>query len=54
MVPERIRENPEPYVLALRAADRAWDNGDYDLSEMESCGDYPLDVRMRTCYASVS
>lgn len=34
IVPERIRENREPYYAALRAADKAWDNGDYDLSQM--------------------
>lgn len=36
IVPERIREDRGPYVLALQAADRAWDNGDYDLAEMET------------------
>lgn len=35
IVPERIRENREPYYLALQAADRAWEAGHYDLSEME-------------------
>ncbi len=36
IIPELIRENREPYVKALIAADRKWDNGDFDLSEMES------------------
>lgn len=35
IVPERIRENREGYEMALRAADRAWDNGHLDFSEME-------------------
>lgn len=35
IVPERIRENRNPYISALRTADRAWDNGHYDLSELE-------------------
>lgn len=35
IVPERIREERHPYVNALRAADRAWSEGHYDLSEME-------------------
>ncbi len=35
IVPERIRENRLAYVNALRAADMAWNNGHYDLSEME-------------------
>jgi len=36
IVPERIRENREPYIRALRAADRAWAEGNYDISEMEA------------------
>jgi Fic family protein len=35
IVPERIRENRQPYYAALRAADRAWERGDLDFSEME-------------------
>jgi fido (protein-threonine AMPylation protein) len=34
IVPERIRENRDPYVAALRAADRAWDEGTLDVSEI--------------------
>jgi Fic family protein len=34
IVPERIRENRAPYYAALQAADRAWDNGDWDVSEL--------------------
>jgi Fic family protein len=36
IVPERIRENRRPYVEALRAADRAWDAGNLDTSELEA------------------
>ena len=36
IVPERIRENRDPYIAALRAADRAWDQGNLDLSPMEA------------------
>jgi Fic family protein len=36
IVPERIRENRPPYVAALRAADRAWDAGNLDISDMET------------------
>ena len=36
IVPERIRENRVPYVAALRAADRIWNQGNLDFSEMES------------------
>jgi hypothetical protein len=35
-VPERIRENHAAYVAALRAADRAWENGNLDFSAMEA------------------
>lgn len=34
IVPERIRENREPYYAALRAADRHWEQGDFDVSEL--------------------
>ncbi len=34
IVPERIRENRAPYVAALRAADRAWEEGHFDVSEL--------------------
>jgi Fic family protein len=36
IVPERIRENRQQYVGALQAADRAWDAGNLDLSDMEA------------------
>jgi hypothetical protein len=32
IVPERIRENRDPYYAALQAADRAWDQGHFDVS----------------------
>lgn len=34
IVPERIRENRKPYYAALQAADRAWDAGQFDVSEL--------------------
>jgi len=34
IVPERIRENRDPYYEALRAADRQWDQGHLDVSMM--------------------
>jgi hypothetical protein len=34
IVPERIREDREGYVEALRAADQAWDIGHLDFSVM--------------------
>ena len=36
IVPERIKKNREGYEAALRAADRAWDDGHLDFSEMEA------------------
>ncbi len=35
-VPERIREDRQPYYAALAAADKAWANGHYDLSELDA------------------
>jgi Fic family protein len=35
IVPERIRENRPPYYAALKSADRAWDAGNLDTSELE-------------------
>jgi Fic family protein len=35
IVPERIRETRDEYERALKAADRAWDDGHLDFSEME-------------------
>lgn len=34
ILPERIRENRQPYYDALRAADRAWENGNLDVTEL--------------------
>jgi Fic family protein len=36
IVPERIRENREPYYRALRAADQAWTEGNYDVSALST------------------
>jgi Fic family protein len=36
IVPERIRENRGPYYAALEAADRAWEQGHLDVSELEN------------------
>lgn len=35
IVPERIRENREPYYAALKAADKAWEAGHFDVSELD-------------------
>ncbi|MDF1720590.1 MAG: Fic family protein [Minwuia sp.] len=34
IVPERIRENREPYYAALRSADQAWAAGHFDVSKL--------------------
>jgi Fic family protein len=34
IVPERIRENRQPYYDALIAADRAWDNGHFNVTQL--------------------
>jgi len=36
IVPERIREDRAGYVAGLRAADRAWYEGNLDFSELEA------------------
>lgn len=36
IVPERIRESREPYIAALRAADTAWDEGHFNINDMEA------------------
>ncbi|MBN1505415.1 MAG: Fic family protein [Sedimentisphaerales bacterium] len=34
IVPERIRENREPYYAALRAADRHWADGQFNVDDL--------------------
>ena len=34
IVPERIRENRKPYYAALKAADKAWNEGQFDVQEL--------------------
>lgn len=34
IVPERIRENRQPYYDALRAADQAWDQGYFNVNQL--------------------
>jgi len=34
IVPERIRENRRPYYAALQAADMAWEQGHFDVSDL--------------------
>lgn len=36
IVPERIAENRAPYYLALQAADRAWDAGDFEVTALST------------------
>ena len=36
IVPERIREDRKPYYDALRAADIAWEQGQFDVSQLAS------------------
>ena len=36
IVPERIRENRQPYYAALRAADRYWEDGQFNVDELAS------------------
>lgn len=34
IVPERIRENRTPYYAALRSADQAWEQGQYNIADL--------------------
>jgi len=43
IVPERIREDRKPYYAALAAADKHWESGHFDVSEL---ADY-LQVKLR-------
>lgn len=36
ILPERIKENREGYYMALRKADRAWEDGHLDFTAMEA------------------
>src|SRR5258708_23242692 len=36
IVPERIRENRQPYYAALQAADRHWEDGQFNVNELAS------------------
>jgi len=36
IVPERIRENRQPYYAALKAADDAWDAGHFDVNQLSA------------------
>jgi Fic family protein len=47
IVPERIRENRQPYYDALAAADRAWDAGELDFSQLEIYLAELLDAQLR-------
>ena len=47
IVPERIRDDRQPYYDALRAADQAWDAGHLDLSEMETYLARLLEAQLR-------
>jgi len=36
IVPERIRDNRAPYYAALQAADKHWENGDFNVSDLSA------------------
>ena len=47
IVPERIRDDRQPYIDALQASDQAWDRGHLDLSEMEAYLARLLEAQLR-------
>lgn len=46
IVPERIRENRVPYYNALRSADVAWANGNFDVTELASYLEHLLKLQI--------
>lgn len=46
-VPERIRVNRKPYHAALQTADKAWDQGNLDFSELEAYLASLLEAQLR-------
>jgi Fic family protein len=53
IVPERIRDARRPYVEALQSADRAWDQGHFDIGAMESYLADLLTEQLRDAVADV-
>jgi hypothetical protein len=47
IVPERIREDRKGYVEGLRAADRAWHEGNLDFSVLEAYLARLLEAQLR-------
>jgi len=47
IVPERIRENRQPYYDALKQADLHWDQGDYDVTQLTEYLQELLDAQLR-------
>jgi hypothetical protein len=47
IVPERIRENRQGYVEGLRAADRAWHEGNLNFSVLEGYLAQLLEAQLR-------
>ena len=49
IVPERIRENRQSYYDALQAADYAWDQGDFNVSELAEYLSRLLKAQLADC-----
>ncbi len=49
-IPEQIAAGREPYYAALEAADRAWDKGNIDVSEMEQLLTHYLGVQLASTF----
>jgi len=47
IVPERIRENRQPYYEALQAADRHWANGDFNVEDLAKYLETLLTAQLR-------
>jgi hypothetical protein len=47
IVPERIRDDRDGYVQGLKAADKAWEAGQLDFSELETYLAKLLEAQLR-------
>jgi hypothetical protein len=52
-VPERIRDNRDPYYLALREADMYWDEGHFNVDALASYLEDLLEQQLRDTWGGI-
>jgi Fic family protein len=52
-VPERIRDNRDPYYLALREADMYWDEGQFNVDALASYLEDLLEQQLRDTWGGI-